>query len=55
MGDKKAKDLPNEGQNLSGSGANDHKPGDKRRGAGLTAQDGSSQLRAGKNTQGTGL
>ena len=55
MGDKKAKDLPNEGQNLSGSGANDHKPGDKRRGEGLTAQDGGSQLRSGKNAQGTGL
>ena len=57
MGDKKAKDLPDEGQNLSGSGANDRKPGDKRRGAGLTAQDDSSggQLRRGKNPQGTGL
>jgi len=56
MGDKKAKDLPHEGQNLSGSGANDHKPGDKKRGAGLAAQDsGTGQLRSGKNAQGTGI
>ncbi len=57
MGDKTAKDLPNEGQNLSGSGANDRKPGDKRRGAGLTAQDDSvgGQQRSGRNPQGTGL
>lgn len=56
MGDKKAKDLPNEGQNLSGSGTNDRKPGDKRRGAGLTAQDNSgSEMRHGKNAQRTGL
>lgn len=56
MGDRKAKDLPDEGQNLSGSGANDHKPGDKRRGAGLSAQDDSSdQRRHGRNAQGTGL
>lgn len=55
MGDNKAKDLPSEGQNMSGSGANDRKPGDKARGAGLTARDSGSQLRHGKNTQGTGI
>jgi hypothetical protein len=55
MGDKKAKDQLHEGQNLSGFGAGNRKPGDKKRGAGLTAQDSGGQQRSGKNTQGTGL
>lgn len=56
MGDKKAKDLPHERQNMKGKGADMATPSHKGRGEGLAGRDDQiGQTRTGRNTEGTGL
>lgn len=56
MGDKKAKDLPHEGQNMKGKGADMATPSNKGRGEGLGGRDDQiGQTRTGRNAQRNGV